>query len=147
MTVQEDWRYCIRCRGLFFGPNSQGYCPAVSGPHPIDRGIYVLINDTAQAEGQREWFWCSQCYLLFYGGGGRRAGVCPAAFGHHDGTRSANYTLFSEDPNNFGQPGWRWCSKCDGLFYIQLPPSVCPAGGEHDGSRSEKYLLMHYRQR
>src|SRR5262249_8033669 len=29
------------------------------------------------------------------------------------------------------QDGWRWCSKCQGLFFGDKPGSVCPVSGEH----------------
>lgn len=40
------------------------------------------------------------------------------------------------------QAGWRWCSKCQGLFYgLQKAISRCPAGGMHDDSHSHDYTL------
>lgn len=41
------------------------------------------------------------------------------------------------------QSGWRFCDKCQGLFYGQGEPlSHCPAGGTHDGSKSGNYVLI-----
>lgn len=37
------------------------------------------------------------------------------------------------------QRGWRWCKKCEVLFYAPLG-STCPAGGGHDASTSACYL-------
>lgn len=40
------------------------------------------------------------------------------------------------------QTGWRYCSKCKGLFYgPQEQSSMCPRGGTHDGSHSHSYTL------
>jgi hypothetical protein len=39
------------------------------------------------------------------------------------------------------QSNWRWCQKCQGLFYGANPASVCPAGGPHDGGASGDYRL------
>jgi hypothetical protein len=40
------------------------------------------------------------------------------------------------------QTGWRYCSKCKGLFYgPQQQQSMCPRGGIHDGSHSHSYTL------
>lgn len=40
------------------------------------------------------------------------------------------------------QSGWRFCSKCKGLFYgPEQYSSHCPAGGPHDGSHSHTYSL------
>jgi len=40
------------------------------------------------------------------------------------------------------QEGWRWCSKCQGMFYgLQSAGNlgVCPAGGQHNPSTSGHY--------
>jgi hypothetical protein len=37
---------------------------------------------------------------------------------------------------------WRWCRKCQGLFYgPNQAASRCPAGGAHDGASSGNYIL------
>jgi hypothetical protein len=41
------------------------------------------------------------------------------------------------------QSNWRWCHKCQGLFFAGNPGAVCPAGGAHDGSLSGNYALIH----
>lgn len=40
------------------------------------------------------------------------------------------------------QKGWRWCQKCQGLFFGDNPGSRCPKGGQHDGSQSANYGLL-----
>lgn len=40
------------------------------------------------------------------------------------------------------QPNWHWCRKCQSLFYFpNSAQSVCPSGGNHDGTSSHKYIL------
>jgi hypothetical protein len=44
------------------------------------------------------------------------------------------------------QDKWRFCKKCNGLFYAGPAGDnpgigVCPAGGGHDGVRSNDYAL------
>jgi hypothetical protein len=39
------------------------------------------------------------------------------------------------------QNGWRWCHKCQGLFFSRHNLGVCPAGGKHDISESGDYIL------
>ena len=40
------------------------------------------------------------------------------------------------------QPGWRWCSVCQGLFFAGHGTGACPAGGTgHDESGSGDYAL------
>jgi extracellular elastinolytic metalloproteinase len=40
-----------------------------------------------------------------------------------------------------GQDNWRWCHKCQGLFFAGFSGSHCPAGGAHDSNPSINYLL------
>lgn len=42
------------------------------------------------------------------------------------------------------QENWRWCKKCEGLFFDGRPTKgVCPAGGEHEtGEGSANYRLL-----
>jgi hypothetical protein len=42
------------------------------------------------------------------------------------------------------QSNWRWCSKCQGLWFAGDPsmPAPCPAGGDHTSSGSGNYSLM-----
>jgi hypothetical protein len=54
------------------------------------------------------------------------------------------------DTRNRTQPNWRWCKKCDGLFFAggpirgaQAGHGVCPAGGQHSTAGSGKYELIH----
>lgn len=40
------------------------------------------------------------------------------------------------------QTGWRFCIKCQGLFWGPGEArSMCPRGGQHDGSHSHEYTL------
>lgn len=39
------------------------------------------------------------------------------------------------------QTDWRWCKKCQGLFFSGVSLGVCPAGGSHDPSGSINYKL------
>ena len=40
------------------------------------------------------------------------------------------------------QDNWRWCSKCQGLFFAGMSGGVCPAGEAHDGAGSGDYVLF-----
>jgi hypothetical protein len=39
------------------------------------------------------------------------------------------------------QSDWRWCNKCQGLFFAGANLGVCPAGGTHNASGSGDYAL------
>src|SRR4051794_5626014 len=41
-----------------------------------------------------------------------------------------------------GQANWRWCHKCQGLYFAGNPGSHCPAGGAHDLTGSGNYRLI-----
>jgi FAD binding domain len=40
------------------------------------------------------------------------------------------------------QSDWRWCHKCQSLFFGGNPGSVCPAGGSHESIGSGDYSLV-----
>jgi Matrixin/Cobalamin-independent synthase, Catalytic domain len=41
------------------------------------------------------------------------------------------------------QSNWRWCHKCQGLFFAGNPNPKCPAGGAHENVGSGLYILAH----
>jgi hypothetical protein len=41
------------------------------------------------------------------------------------------------------QSNWRWCNKCQGLFFGGNPNPKCPAGGAHNKTGSGNYSLFH----
>jgi hypothetical protein len=43
---------------------------------------------------------------------------------------------------SLGQQNWRWCHKCQGLFFAGNPGSHCPAGGPHENVGSGNYKLI-----
>lgn len=46
------------------------------------------------------------------------------------------------DPPGITQDNWRWCNKCQGLFFAGNPTTgACPAEGGHDYSSSGNYVL------
>jgi len=41
------------------------------------------------------------------------------------------------------QPNWRWCQKCEGLFFAgHAKKGRCPAGGEHTTEGSANYEVV-----
>jgi hypothetical protein len=86
----------------------------------------------AQAN-QDFWRWCRLCQGLWYGFNGT-GGACPArGAAGHSYAGSGNYSLpqaFQDFfPWNFGQGGWDWCTRCQGLWYDRNNTlGACPAG-------------------
>src|SRR5207245_2252570 len=58
-------------------------------------------------------------------------------------SKSANIvapTLYDTMANQ--QSNWRWCHKCQGLYFAGNPGSHCPAGGAHDHAGSGEDRLV-----
>ncbi|WP_436498967.1 hypothetical protein [Actinokineospora sp. HUAS TT18] len=129
--VQEGWRYCPKCHGLFNdGPGS--VCPA-GGSHDPVGWEYALLHDVPDGPTlQANWRFCPKCRGLVAGGdpGSSR---CPAG-GPHDTSIGWSYCVPHDLPDGPRlQRGWRFCPKCHGLFAGGDPAnSRCPAGGPHD---------------
>jgi len=142
MFNQRNWLWCNRCQGITFAGNpSQGRCPA-GGAHTHHGSWNYQLSDEAGHDFQGDWYWCSACSVLFHWG--ESEGVCPEdPSGRHNPHASSRYTLqFSDTEDARHQAGWCWCHKCRGLFFKRNPSlGVCPAGGEHDPSRSAAYRL------
>jgi hypothetical protein len=68
---------------------------------------------------------CAGFNLKYSGGGGDDALV----------TFTLTHTDYDE------QQHWRWCHKCQGLFFGDNPGSHCPAGGGHGNVGSGNYHL------
>lgn len=93
---------------------------------------------------QSNWRYCENCCGLWFNGGGS-TGVCPdpASGGSHVLTGSGDYTLELTPALVSGQGDWRWCQKCQGLYFNGNPAAgVCPAGGAHDVTGSGDYVLQ-----
>ena len=71
--------------------------------------------------------------------------MCPArGTAGHSYAGSGNNTLApTPDHSSFGQVGWYWCSRCQGLWYgTNRSLSACPAGpGGHQYAGSGGYVL------
>ncbi|MFE6924366.1 hypothetical protein ACFVAV_25305 [Nocardia sp. NPDC057663] len=62
--------------------------------------------------------------------------------GHARYQFSYTWKLSEKDDGSF-QSGWRWCNKCQGLFFGGRPNPKCPTGGAHDKTDSGNYTLTH----
>ena len=100
---------------------------------------FILPNTQQGApltSGQPDWRFCGKCHGLFWAPNGDASGsACP-----HDGSTHQPVGWTFVLPNDHqgatpttGQPDWRFCGKCHGLFYApDAAHSVCPRdGGVH----------------
>jgi hypothetical protein len=144
---QKGWRWCKKCEGMWFadgGEKRPGRCPAGQAHDTDGSGSYILTLNDDNAAGQQGWRWCKKCEGLWFADGGeKRPGQCPAG-GGHDTDGSGSYVLVLDDDNAAGQQGWRWCKKCEGLWFAdggEKRPGKCPAGETHTADGSGRYTL------
>jgi endonuclease/exonuclease/phosphatase family metal-dependent hydrolase len=164
-NIQSGWAYCPRCKGLYHRgrhATGGGHCPANNGgngPHAGDISFnYALMHDIAPDDNYHSgWRFCGSCRGLFFGPEVANS-KCPTNGGPHNYTESTsfNYALLGVPGDNFDpgkffkfQPDWRYCTKCKGLFYMQIDDlGVCPAGDAHNWDDSTgdiiNYLLPYF---
>lgn len=141
---QSPWKWCDKCQGLFYWPfEGSSWCPRGGQHDGSESTSYTLVYGSPNLPHvQQNWAWCHNCQGLFYGPM-QSSSWCPAEAGtRHDGSESYSYDLDNDPAYYTGdQPGWRWCDKCQGLFYGPFQTaSCCPKdGGLHDGSESANY--------
>jgi len=117
VTVLMPWGWLVLGWFWFFEVNTRPGAPAI--------------------QQQDDWRHCHRCTALFWAGQRETAGICPADGQPHDKTVSGNYTLMHDVTADPGQHDWRFCTKCNVLYFSggAETSGVCPAGGQH-GNRS-----------
>jgi hypothetical protein len=165
--VQRRWRRCGKCHSIFYKGDSVSYCPVTtpetSHTAAADNRDYIMTIDSDDAapgltnavpapQGQQEWRHCNRCGGLWYGPN-IIGSVCPApGGGNHSSADSADYALVKEWSGNLntyatqspGEAGWRWCSKCQGLWLGSQSGSRCPKDGfAHSVTGSANYMLQY----
>ncbi len=156
MSTQSGWRWCNKCRGLYYALTtvplpvpvppyymySPGVCPAGGGHSSDGSGEYAFDLDAAPAAPHQDhWRWCFRCQGMFFARS-PHSGHCPAG-GQHDSGHSGLYFALNGDGGPDAQGGWRWCKGCEGLFHAGSQPQRgrCPAGGKHDSAGSRPYAV------
>lgn len=143
---QNGWRYCKNCAVLWF--NSPGSkCPATGAAHSSALSGDYRLHVTAE-DWQRNWRLCGKCGVLFYGDSiaqSKCAGTLgkPHVISNGPVAYTPNYFLQVDTADTPGQSGWRWCSKCQGLWMGNNSGSVCPGGpGGHSKDKSGNYTII-----
>jgi hypothetical protein len=96
---------------------------------------------------QLGWEFCGQCSAIFFARNeGGRAGRCALPPGQpHLGQGIPLKLLFAGSDVGAApsQDNWRWCAKCEGLFFHGNPTDgLCPAGGRHVVTKDSGNYLM-----
>jgi hypothetical protein len=114
---------------------------------PVNAGSPKQASVPPSALGwQAGWRYCAKCGVLWMGA--NKGSKCPGNPSGHVSLGSGNYFLLlrngaQEEVGGLGQVGWRWCAKCQGLWFTGLPGSKCPAdGGAHTAANSGSYIVM-----
>lgn len=82
VSTQAEWRFCQKCRILFFnGYPEKGACPG-GGGHGATGFNYMPPYDVAGTPtAQDAWRYCQKCHGMFYDGYPEK-GACPGGGGH-----------------------------------------------------------------
>lgn len=162
-ATQTGWRFCTKCRGLFFqgggskrkkkgkngkkgrsaGNTSLGVCPAGGRHAPrTDLNYVVQLNSSFTDPNLFKNFQqCQKCRGLFFEDSGE-TGICPAGGTHTGG--SSLYELWQGATIPGMDDAWDECSKCHGVFnWAGGNAGSCPASGGHLRSNpATRYTLF-----
>jgi hypothetical protein len=143
--VQDNWRWCSRCQGLFYAGNPTSYCPYNQKAHvPLAGGFsYRLVHDLQNFGEQPQWYWCSKCQGLFFGGSQKLIGVCPKDWGTHDAQSqgSANYAMMFDSTHLIDQMGGHEMGHGFGLGHA-FDTSNNTCGGNTPGEYCDSWDIM-----
>jgi hypothetical protein len=140
-TYQSEWRFCEDCHLLFYqGVHYSTACVVTKGAHNGESSQDIKLAHTIKPpeQAQDQFFWCSRCTCLHYGGPGGE-GVCK--FGRHDRNGSGLYYMSQAKPATSKNPiAVNWCNKCYCIFQgsHEVP---CAAGDHHDRTFLEVYWV------
>ena len=161
-ATQSGWRFCTKCRGLFFrgsgstkprkkkngkkktGNASPGICPAGGKHAPRSDLSYVLHTaDSLPSDPQlfEDFQQCSKCRGLFSNDSGD-TGVCPAGGSH--GSGDVFFALWEGATVPGMDDAWDQCAKCRGVYNWagSSGAGVCPITGGHARTGSTRYTLF-----
>ena len=142
---QPQWRYCLSCASLFWDgdPSFKGVCPrgGIHSAFNVGEKFVIPFEPTSQP-GQPEWSLCRKCGSMFWNGGDPPKGCCPADFEPHSASVLRFVLPFTTQspPPGEGQPKWRFCANCRGLFWDGYPDKGVCAGARGGGFRLNTVL-------
>jgi len=139
---EENFRWCQACACLFRGnSHSVGVCPASKDGHDGTKSQNYCVHHGGKpaVKAQEGWAVCKKCQVLSFV---QMNTGCPAG-GNHDHSGGGIYLVAQEAWNgNENQTDWRWCKKCDSLFFGgSIGVAKCSSGGNHTAESSGNYVL------
>jgi hypothetical protein len=131
---------------MYFNGYRGGRCPA-GGSHArqteeADYDFALPYNVPPSNNAQDNWRFCDACNSLYFNG--YRGGRCPAG-GSHRRQRDEDYNFvlphdISVKPGS--QDNWRFCVRCDSLYFNGYFGGKCPAGGPHTRQKGADYNFV-----
>lgn len=165
-TAQTGWRYCNKCRNLYYSLEGGELCAADGGTHTTtsstvyevpDQNPYYNVASGSDSLVQEPWLWCKNCSCLFWGPE-ESTSWCPelGVNGYqqnHDGSASGAYYMLNGAWTGVTalQAGWRYCYNCKDLYWGgAYTSSKCyyailnggPNGSGHAPGNTVYYLFM-----
>ena len=133
----------LRISKTYEGPQTNSSCG--NAPHTK---VDIAMHRTGIQLPQADWRFCQKCQVMFYDGYAGK-GVCSGGGNRHlggngTGHQPAGYNfVLPHDVPGPGQNNWRFCQKCQTMFYDGYPgKGICPAGGGHQAA-GYNFVLPH----
>jgi len=132
---QPGWRYCTECRMLFWSLAPGNRCIVSKDGYHNAAGLHFRIPFVPTGiHGQNGWRKCVKCAaLVYFGEGTQTIRGCPVDGLHQWSSTELEHvlpTIAENDslPPEDGQPDWRYCVRCAGLFWNgQAHKGICAA--------------------
>ena len=145
-NIQGNWRWCFKCQGLWFAAVrrfgvSWRRRPLADRQRQLCTGIRARPGQSGRVTGAsaRSATRCSSA-----GSQVRSA----RAGGAHAQAGSFNYSVSFNAPNIPEQSDWRWCNKCQGMFWAgavaqSVSPTACTSiANDIQGLEADKAALQ-----
>jgi hypothetical protein len=132
--VQDTWRFCGRCHGLFDDEHRPPHRHCPGGKIHVALGPrFVLLHGIPDGPHlQSGWHTCTRCSGLFLPEGDPGNHRCGAGGRHHSAAKDFAVP-YGRPAVRVLTPGWRLCGDCHGLFFNgpELQNRRCATGGLH----------------
>lgn len=100
-----------------------------------------FYGDLVYPDAENNWYECTNCRSLYQLNG--TSLVCTSTNQVHAPFASDHHRVVKNVPDDPGQHGWRFCTRCSQLFYSPAGNAgVCPAGGVHISSGADYSLAL-----
>jgi hypothetical protein len=138
---QDQWRFCVRCFSLFYGPHvADSDCPA-GGLHVAHPANYFLtLNRPEDAFHQSLWQTCGKCKTMFFVPHGGDSDC--AAGGRHEAAGFV-FQLPHDNPGPGRETAWRTCGRCKSMFWNGDPNNKGVCAEKSHSSHQAAGLVFH----